>query len=196
MFSANQLKLMSVSIAVFAASGFLFYKGLVPEFSKLSSVKNQTVENLQELKESSPSTAVIDPKFEKVKVLRVIDGDTIDTNIGRIRYIGVDTPETVDPRRGVQCFGKDASDENKRLVEGKQVYLEKDVSETDKFRRLLRYVYLELDDGQLLFVNDYLVRQGFAQTVTYPPDVKYIDQFTQAQRQARENQRGLWMVCN
>jgi len=193
MFSSNQLKLIFVSIVVFAASGFLFYKGLVHEFSKLSSLKNQTAENLQELKESSPSAAVIDPKFEKVKVLRVIDGDTIDTNIGRIRYIGVDTPETVDPRRGVQCFGKDASDENKRLVEGKQVYLEKDVSETDKFRRLLRYVYLELDDGQLLFVNDYLVRQGFAQTVTYPPDVKYIEQFTQAQR---ENQRGLWMECN
>ena len=130
-----------------------------------------------------------------VQVVRVIDGDTIDVNIGgktyRVRYIGVDTPETVDPSQPVQCFGREASAFNKQLVEGKTVRLEKDVSETDRYGRLLRYVFV----GDL-FVNAELVRQGFAQVVTYPPDVKYVDLYLQFQRKAREANRGLWGACN
>lgn len=126
--------------------------------------------------------------MEKFKVSRVIDGDTIEIAGGRrVRYIGIDTPETVDPRKPIQCFGQEASAKNKELVEGKEVGLEKDISETDKYGRLLRYVYL-----QDLLVNDYLVRQGYAHASSYPPDIKYQDQLHQAEQEARQAQRGLW----
>lgn len=124
-------------------------------------------------------------------VIRVVDGDTIEIEGGqKVRYIGIDTPETVSPSKPVQCFGKEASEKNKELVLGKRVKLEKDISETDKYGRLLRYVWI--DD---IFVNDYLVRQGYASASTYPPDVKYSEQFVQAQQEAVGNNRGLWISC-
>lgn len=129
------------------------------------------------------------PQF--VKVVRVIDGDTIEIeNKKTVRYIGIDTPELHDPRRPVECFAKESYEKNKKLVEGKTVRLEKDVSETDKYKRLLRYVFI--DD---LFVNDFLIRNGFANISTYPPDVKYADKFQEAEKEARENIRGLWKSC-
>jgi len=129
--------------------------------------------------------------IEEILVKRVIDGDTIELSDGRrVRYIGMNTPETVDPRKRVECFGHEASVENKQLVEGKIVRLEKDVSETDKYGRILRYVYV----GNMM-VNDYLVRQGFARVETIPPDVKYEEQFITAEKEARENNRGLWSGC-
>ncbi len=129
--------------------------------------------------------------IEPQKVSRVIDGDTIELENGqKVRYIGINTPETVDPRKSVECFGKEASLKNKELVEGKNVRLEKDISERDKYSRLLRYVYV--DD---IFVNDYLVRQGFAYASTFPPDVKYQDQFQKAQLEAQQQNRGIWSNC-
>lgn len=126
-----------------------------------------------------------------VKVLRVIDGDTIEIEGGeRVRYIGIDTPETVDPRKPVQCFGVEASKKNKETVENKMVRLEKDITDRDKYNRLLRYVWL----GDI-FVNLELVRQGFAHSYSYPPDVKYQDLFVKAQEEAREAKRGLWDSC-
>ncbi len=125
---------------------------------------------------------------EKVRVVKVIDGDTIKLEDGRvIRYIGVDTPETVHPSKPIQCYGKEASNKNRELVEGKKVEIEKDVSETDKYGRLLRYIWV----GDI-FVNEYLVREGFAHSFTYPPDVKYQDRFREAERKAREEGKGLW----
>lgn len=122
------------------------------------------------------------------KVSRVIDGDTIKLESGEtVRYIGIDTPETVDPRRMVGCFGKEASAKNAELVLGKDVRLVKDISETDKYGRFLRYVYV--DD---LFVNEYLVREGFARASSYPPDVEYSDHFREVEREAREAKYGLW----
>ncbi len=124
-------------------------------------------------------------------VTRIVDGDTIELENGqKVRYIGIDTPETVDPRKPVQCFGEEAKTKNEQLVLGKTVRMVKDVSETDKYGRLLRYVYV--DD---IFVNDYLVREGFARAATFPPDVKFADQFLTAEREARDNNRGLWNSC-
>lgn len=126
-----------------------------------------------------------------VKVTRIIDGDTIEIEGGeRVRYIGIDTPETVDPRKPVQCFGVEASKKNKELIEGQMVRLEKDITDRDKYNRLLRYVWV----GDT-FVNLELVKQGFAQSYSYPPDIKYQDQIVAAQQQAREVKRGLWGAC-
>lgn len=140
----------------------------------------------------SPSvTAALPDGLTPAVVTHVVDGDTIDVEIGgqtyRVRYIGIDTPETVDPNRPVGCYGAEASDYNKSLVHGQTVGLEKDVSETDRYGRLLRYVWL---GGEM--VNAILVRDGYAQASTYPPDVKYQDTFLQLQREAREAGRGLW----
>lgn len=151
-----------------------------------------------DLTEATPSAAGSDFALEgdQVLVTKVIDGDTIEIESrARIRYLGVDTPETKDPRKPVECFGKEAKNENKKLVEGKVVILQKDVSETDKYGRLLRYVFLPVGEGEFLFVNDYLIRAGFAKVLTIPPDVSYAEQFLEAQREAREEKRGLWGRC-
>ena len=135
--------------------------------------------------------AKTDQKERGVLVTKVIDGDTIEIAGGRkVRYIGIDAPESLDPRKVVQCFGEEAYKKNKELVEGKRVRLEKDVSETDKYGRLLRYVYV----GDI-FVNRYLIREGYAYAYTFPPDIKYAEEFVQAQRKAREEKKGLWAVC-
>ena len=138
-------------------------------------------------------------QMQKVRVDKVIDGDTIIIEGDqRVRYIGVDTPETVHPNKPVQCFGREASSINKILVEGKEVYLEKDVSNTDRYDRLLRYVYLPNPDStaEAIFVNEYLIEQGYAKVITYPPDVKYHDIFLEAERSARKENIGLWGKCN
>ena len=111
-----------------------------------------------------------------------------------VRYIGVDTPETVHPSRPVEWMGKEASAMNHALVEGRTVLLERDISETDRYGRLLRYVWLEGDgpDGGPLFVNLALVSLGLAQVVTYPPDVRWVDTYLAAQADARERGVGLW----
>jgi micrococcal nuclease len=113
----------------------------------------------------------------------------------RVRLLGVDTPETVDPKRPVGCYGKEASDETKHLLTGQTVILQKDVSETDKYQRLLRFIFLPQPDGSYLFVDDFLVREGFAKVLTIPPDVKYKDQFLEAQTAARMAKKGLWGHC-
>jgi micrococcal nuclease len=124
-------------------------------------------------------------------VARVIDGDTIELQGGaRVRYIGMDTPETVDPGKPVGCYGPEASARNKALVEGKTVQLEKDVSETDRYGRLLRYVYL---NGTM--INEQLVAEGYAMSSTYPPDVKYQDRILAAQHTAQAADKGLWGGC-
>jgi len=129
---------------------------------------------------------------EKARVSQVVDGDTIKlSDAKKVRYIGIDTPETKHPSKPQGCFGKEAAEKNRQLVAGKEVELEKDVSETDRYGRLLRYVYV---DGQM--VNLTLVKEGYAKATSYPPDVKYQDLFRQAEKEARQKQLGLWgKVC-
>ena len=130
---------------------------------------------------------------ESGQVVNVVDGDTIDVVINgvevRVRYIGIDTPET---RSGVEWMGPEAAAAKASLVAGKDVVLEKDVSETDRYGRALRYVWIRDGTGWLL-INRELVRLGFAQVATYPPDVKYADTvLLSAQQQARTEGIGLW----
>jgi micrococcal nuclease len=131
------------------------------------------------------------PDLPEASVTRVIDGDTIEVEIEgesyKVRYIGIDTPELHHPTKPVEYYAQEAYEKNRELVEGKTVFLEKDVSETDQYNRLLRYVYV----GDT-FVNAYLVQQGYALVSTYPPDVKYQERFLELQREAREAGRGLW----
>lgn len=127
-----------------------------------------------------------------VKVTKIVDGDTIKIDTGEtVRYIGIDTPETVDPKKPVMCYGKEATNKNKELVEGKIVELEKDISEKDRYGRLLRYIWIEDT-----LINELLVREGFAHSSSYPPDIKYQNQLVAAQQLAITEQKGLWSnVC-
>ena len=132
---------------------------------------------------------------QTARVVRVVDGDTIIVRIGgrdeRLRYIGMDTPETVKPDTPVQWMGPEASRANAALVAGQNVVLEKDVSETDRYGRLLRYVWL-YDGARWTLVDLELVAEGFAQVETDPPDVKYAGRFVAAERAARAAGLGLW----
>ncbi len=106
----------------------------------------------------------------------------------KVRYIGINTPETKHPTKEVEHFGKEASEANRKLVDGKTVRLEFDVQQVDRYNRLLAYVFLE--EGT--FVNAWLVENGFAQVMTVPPNVKHQELFLKLQREAREARRGLW----
>ena len=124
---------------------------------------------------------------------RVIDGDTILVRIGdrveTVRYIGVDTPETVHPTRGIEPYGLAASVFNRILVEGRQVRIELDVEPRDRYGRLLAYIYTDS-----LFVNAELIRQGYAQVMTVPPNVRHVEEFVLLQREARAAEAGLWGI--
>lgn len=124
-------------------------------------------------------------------VVTVVDGDTIhvrvEGRIEKVRYIGVNAPEVRHPTKGEEPGGREASAVNRRLVEGKQVRLELDVQRRDRHGRLLAYVWV--DD---LMVNAELVRQGYAQVMTVPPNVRYQELFLKFQRDARAARRGLW----
>lgn len=135
-----------------------------------------------------PYGAFAEEQRETATVARVIDGDTIELGDGRkLRYIGIDTPETRHPQVGVECFGAEAAERNVELVAGKTIQMEKDISESDRYGRLLRYVYV----GEVM-VNAQLVQEGYAHAVAYPPDVKHQEVFTALEDAARAESRGLW----
>ena len=133
---------------------------------------------------------------DAAQVLRVVDGDTVLVQLGgrpeRVRYIGVDTPESVGPGAPVQCFAKRASAFNERLVAGERVRLVADAEHRDRHGRLLAYVY-RVRDG--LFVNAELVRRGYARTLTIPPNVAHAKELRRLAADARRNGRGLWSSC-
>jgi micrococcal nuclease len=122
-------------------------------------------------------------------VVRTVDGDTVvlDGN-EKVRLIGINTPESVDPRRPVQPFGKEAAAFTRRLLEGRRVRVERDVEPRDRYGRSLAYLHLE--DGT--HVNLLLVEEGYASAYRYPPNVRYADAFRAAERRAREGRKGLW----
>src|SRR3954468_2781979 len=128
---------------------------------------------------------------------RVVDGDTVIAQMAsggteRVRLIGIDTPESVKPGTPVQCFALKASAYTKHLLTGRRVRLVLDAEPRDRYGRLLAYVYREPDG---LFVNADLVRRGFAQTLTIPPNVRFADRFSALARQARDAGKGLWSAC-
>ena len=137
--------------------------------------------------------------LKEARVLRVVDGDTIivllDGREERLRYIGIDAPESVAPDRPVECFGPEATKENERLVGGRTVYLEADSEERDRFGRLLRYVYVEEPGDRLTMVNEQLVIGGFAEAGSYPPNERYSDSLFAAEREASARDTGLWGSC-
>ncbi len=128
---------------------------------------------------------------EKAKVAYAVDGDTIElTDKRRVRYIGLNTPEMNFGKGKPACFAADAAKVNKELVTGQEIEMEKDVSDKDKYARLLRYIYI---DG--LLINDFLLRQGYARLELIPPDTHLSLQFKAAVKEAKENKRGLWGKC-
>lgn len=126
--------------------------------------------------------------LQSYRVIRAIDGDTVELDgLGKVRYIGINTPETKHPSKGVEFFGPEAYEAHRRLVEGKRIKVEFDVGKKDRYGRYLVYAYV----GST-FVNAYLVEAGYAQVMTIPPNVRYADLFVQLQHDAREHERGLW----
>lgn len=161
-------------------------------------------------------------------LVRVVDGDTIVVNIAhtsavsgesidkdkgestekytqenteeKVRLIGINSPESVDPRRPVECFGKEASNKVKEIIKiGDKIWLEYDISqnERDKYGRILAYVYFNEDSLKLIQLNKFMIENGFAQEYTYEKPYKYQKEFRDAERMAREEKRGLWTegVC-
>lgn len=141
------------------------------------------------------------PKIDsqvKYLVTKILDGDTFQIKVKNqtvtVRMIGIDTPETVDPRKVVQCFGKEASDKTKELLLKHTVRLETDKTQsfTDKFGRFLAYIYR--DDE--LFINKYLIEKGYAHEYTYDIPYEKQNEFKEAEKKARERKTGLWgEVC-
>ena len=133
-------------------------------------------------------------KSVTAKVTRVVDGDTVEARVdGRsedVRYIGVDTPESVKPDTPVECYAIAASHFNEDLVEGESVRLDFDAERRDVYGRLLAYVHLGHE-----FVNAELVRRGYATTLTIAPNTRYADRFDRLEREASAAGRGLWGEC-
>jgi len=137
-------------------------------------------------------------RWERTVIRRVIDGDTVRLVDGRrVRLIGINAPEMGDNE---EPFAVEAAEWLRVLVEGKTVYLQKDVSETDRFDRLLRYIWLEKPDQinedtiRGLMINAMIVAEGYAQPYTFPPDVLFSDLFLKLAREARDSEKGLWAL--
>lgn len=136
------------------------------------------------------------PRSLSGTVVGLVDGDTIRVRVNgrieKVRYIGINTPETHHPTKGRQPGGLEAAEANRRLVAGKPVRLEPDVQLRDRYGRLLAYVWVRHGDGDEVMVNAELVRLGYAQVMTIPPNVRHAGTFGALQRQARQERRGLW----
>ncbi len=197
-FFSRRLKAIAVISIIFFVLLLVFFSGCAKPVTNTADSERKGF-NSTERKTQSPNETKPDyqpeeeqleeeaGRYEKALVTRVIDGDTIvvllDGREEKVRLIGIDTPEKGRP------YFYEATRKTAELVLGKEVKLEKDVSERDKYGRLLRYVY-----AGGLFVNAELVRHGYAMVYTYPPDVKYSDYFLKLQQEARDKNLGLWGI--
>lgn len=197
----NFLKIKYVAYAI----GFIIIISLFSGNSKkeenLSRIDNEEIQiqeqsnsNELNLTENNKEVSVEKNKDSFYKVVKVVDGDTIDVNIDgvveRIRIIGINTPETVDPRKPVECFGVEASNKAKSLLSNKEVRLEADTTQgdRDKYSRLLRYVFLQdnTDFGLKM------IQEGYAYEYTYNTSYRYQSTYKDAQKYAEKNKLGLW----
>ncbi|MCT4565660.1 MAG: thermonuclease family protein [Maledivibacter sp.] len=166
---------------------------------ELTNIKNKAVDLVKEINNSIWNN-LGDSDYEKAVVKRVVDGDTIEVILNgikeKIRFIGVNTPESAGKYKyKPQPYGKEASKFTNSSLLGKVIYLEKDVGDKDKYGRLLRYVWLtEPSKGNLEenMFNAILLREGYGRVMTIQPNVKYQRIFTQLEREARKNNKGLW----
>jgi len=128
---------------------------------------------------------------EKSQVVFVYDGDTIQlADKRKVRLIGLDAPEINYNSKQSDCFADEAKNTIIQLLNGQIVEMEKDKEDTDKYGRFLRYIYLDN-----VFINDFLLRQGYAHVMTIPPDTKYSQEFQEAEKEAKDGKRGLWGKC-
>jgi micrococcal nuclease len=167
-------KMYQVLLAGLLLAALLYQKetGILPEWRVPDAIPESTAE---------------------VRVARVIDGDTFEIEGGgRVRLIGVDTPESVKPNTPVECYARESSEYLKSLIEGKAVRLERDRTDRDRYARLLRYVYLKDT-----FINEIIVREGYAESIAYRPDTRLQARLDEAERQAKAEHRGRWatQVC-
>ena len=184
------LRKILIGIAfVLIVVGLTMHRALPQRLQESAPVQSATAVNAVNAKpEISPVPETYYP------ITKVVDGDTIVVNMNgkneTIRLIGLDTPETVDPRKPVQCFGEEASKKAKELLTGKMVRIEVDPSqgERDKYGRLLAYVFLE----NAVFFNQLMISEGYGHEYTYNLPYKYQKEFKEAEKTAREEKRGLW----
>lgn len=171
-------------------------------------VSSSQVNILTDIIEGFATTFTPNPyEYESGEVVRVVDGDTIIVEIDgedfRVRLIGVDTPESVGKYEShPEKYGKEASDFTKKTLEGQHVFLEKDVSDTDQYDRILRYVWLDMPNANDVEVvesqmfNAILLIQGYANSMIIDPDDKYSELFGTLEQEAREREKGLWGIEN
>lgn len=180
----NSIVLFVVSLAFFIAS---LYSDSHPD--KPDTTTNPTSTQLDIKDVNAKSSDLYEAKS-------IVDGDTIkilyDGKIETVRLIGIDTPETKHPTKLVECFGKEASNYLKDLISGKSIAIEVDLSQgiRDRYSRLLLYLFLE--DGTN--INEKMIRDGYAYEYTYNKPYKYQYLFKEAEKEAKENGRGLWNI--
>ncbi len=166
----------------------------ITENTVIEEIATETTE-LIEATETQPDPATDETEMfgEYATVTRVVDGDTIIANINgtdyRVRFIGMDTPETVHPEKPVEPYGPEASMFTESMLNNKKVFLEYDVQHFDRFDRVLAYIWV--DD---LMINEQLVKEGLAFVTTYPPNVKYVERFLDAQKHAQEQKINIWSI--
>ena len=188
----GKLIVITLVILSFVSGGFFLLQSQTSKPQNTTQKPQKSVESLSTSPSIFPSVSPTLAGFNKV--IKVIDGDTIDVEINgkkeTLRLIGINTPETVDPRKPVQCFGREASNKAKEVLSGKMVRLEADQTqgERDKYKRLLRYVFLE--DGTNF--NKFMIVEGYAHEYTYNIPYKYQKEFKEAEATAQKGKIGLW----
>lgn len=146
----------------------------------------------------SKSSNVADKNPQSAKVVRVVDGDTVELENGiTVRYLNMDTPETKKPSTPVMCYGKQASEKNSELVKNQTVWLKADKEDADRYGRKLRFIFLNQSDTSSIekSVNAQLVRDGFARTMIIKPNTTYEKVFKSLEYEAKTNKIGLWGTC-